>query len=240
MISVHVGMRLHNLHYTPVTDMHDLGLMGPDVCYIHMTDLTDDELDWIAESGGKASVAPYVEMLMGHGPPPIGKLLARGVRSSLSVDVVSSVPGEMFTQMRTALAYDRILEFTDTPDIAFAPKLTHTDVLQFATIDGARSIMLEDRVGSLTPGKQADIVLLNAEAINTAPVLDPHGTIVTFSDTSNVDSVFVAGRALKRDGKLVGVDVKSVIRKLEESRNHILSQGGLLPDWCAEESAAAV
>ncbi|HZD87490.1 MAG TPA: amidohydrolase family protein [Gaiellaceae bacterium] len=239
-ISVHVGMRLHTLHYQPVKDMHDLGLMGPDTCYIHMTDLTDEELDWIAETGGKASVAPYVEMLMGHGPPPIGKLMARGVRPSLSVDVVSSVPGEMFTQMRTALAYDRILEFTDTPDIAFAPKLTHTDVLGFATIDGARSIMLEDRIGSLTPGKQADIVLLQTNAINTAPVLDPHGTIVTFSDTSNVDSVFVAGRALKRNGELVGVDVKSVIRRLEESRNHILSQGGLLPDWCAEQPAATV
>ena len=238
-ISVHVGMRLHNLHYQPVKDMHDLGLMGPDVCYIHMTDLTDEELDWIAETKGKASVAPYVEMLMGHGPPPIGKLLARGVRTSLSVDVVSSVPGEMFTQMRTALAYDRILEFTDTPDVAFGPKLTHTDVLEFATIDGARAIMLDEKIGSLTPGKQADIVLLQTEAINTAPVLDPHGTIVTFSDTSNIDSVFVAGRAVKRNGELVGIDVKSVIRRLEESRNHILSQGGLLPDWC-EEPAAAV
>jgi len=80
LISVHVGMRLHNLHYTPVKAMHDLGLMGPDVCYIHMTDLTDHEMDLIAETGGKASVAPYVEMLMGHGPPPIGKLLERGVR----------------------------------------------------------------------------------------------------------------------------------------------------------------
>src|SRR5215467_8701707 len=118
---------------------HDHDLMGPGVCYIHMTDLTDQELDWIAETGGKASVAPYVEMLMGHGPPPIGKLMTRGVRPSLSVDVVSSVPGEMFTQMRTALAYDRILAFTDTPDEAFAPSLTHRDVLEFATIDGAKS-----------------------------------------------------------------------------------------------------
>src|SRR4026207_813935 len=72
LISVHVGMRLHNLHYTPVKDMHDLGLMGPDVCYIHMTDLTDQELDWIAETGGKASVAPDGEVLVGRGaaPPP--------------------------------------------------------------------------------------------------------------------------------------------------------------------------
>jgi cytosine/adenosine deaminase-related metal-dependent hydrolase len=237
-ISVHVGMRLHNLHYTPVKDMHDLGLMGPDVCYIHMTDLTDEELDWIAETGGKASIAPYVEMLMGHGPPPIGKLLARGVRSSLSVDVVSSVPGEMFTQMRVALAYDRILEFTDTPDEAFAPKLTHEDVLQFATIDGARACFLDHKVGSLTPGKQADIVLLKADAINTAPVIDPKATIVTFADTANVDSVYVAGEAVKRNGQLVGVDMKSVVGRLEESRNYILGEGGLLPDWCKESAHA--
>ena len=238
LISVHVGMRLHNLHYTPVKDMHDLGLMGPDVCYIHMTDLTDEELDWIAETGGKASIAPYVEMLMGHGPPPTGKMLARGVRPSLSVDVVSSVPGEMFTQMRTALAYDRILEFTDTPDLAFAPTITHKDVLEFATIDGARSIGLEDRVGSLTPGKQADIVLLKANAINTAPMVDPIGTIVVFADTSNVDSVFVAGRAVKRNGELVGANLDNVFAKLDESRNHILSAGELLPDWAAEPMAA--
>jgi 5-methylthioadenosine/S-adenosylhomocysteine deaminase len=238
LISVHVGMRLHNLHYQPVKDMHDLGLMGPDVCYIHMTDLTDEELDFIGETNGKASVAPYVEMLMGHGPPPTGKLMARGVRPSLSVDVVSSVPGEMFTQMRTALAYDRILCFTDTPDEAFAPTLSHRDVLEFATIDGARACALEDRTGSLTPGKQADIVLLQTQAINTAPMLDPLGTIVVFSDTSNVDSVFVAGNAVKRNGELVGHDLKSVFRKLEESRNHILSRGELLPDWCAESVAA--
>ena len=118
------------------------------------------------------------------------------------------------------------------------PKLTHTDVLEFATIDGARSIMLEDKVGSLTPGKQADIVLLQTNAINTAPVLDPKGTIVTFADTSNVDSVFVAGKAAKRNGQLVGVDMKSVVSKLEDSRNSILGQGGLLPDWAAETAGA--
>jgi cytosine/adenosine deaminase-related metal-dependent hydrolase len=219
--------------------MHDLGLMGPDVCYIHMTDLTDEEMDFIAETGGKASVAPYVEMLMGHGPPPTGKLLARGVRPSLSVDVVSSVPGEMFTQMRTALVYDRILEFTPTPDEAYAPKLTHRDVLEFATIDGARACGLEERVGSLTVGKQADLVLLKTEAINTMPVLDPIGTIVVFADTSNVDSVFVAGRAVKRNGELVGVDLKQTFQRLEESRNHILGEGGLLPDWAAESAAPA-
>jgi cytosine/adenosine deaminase-related metal-dependent hydrolase len=156
----------------------------------------------------------------------------------LSVDVVSSVPGEMFTQMRTALVHDRIGAFTDTPDEAFAPTLTHKDVLEFATIGGARACALEDRVGSLTPGKQADIVLLETNAINTAPMLEPSATIVVFADTSNVDSVFVAGRAVKRNGELVGANLDDIFRRLDESRNHILSRGELLPDWASEPVAA--
>ena len=238
-ISVHVGMRLTSVHVQHVKNIHDLGLLGPDTTYIHCTDSTDEELDLIAESGGTASLAPYVEMLMGHGPPPTGKLVERGVRPSLSVDVVSSVPGEMFTQMRTALVHERILAHTETPDEAFAPTLTHRDVLEFATIEGARACALDDRIGSLTPGKQADFVLLQANAINTAPMLDPLATIVVFADTSNVDSVFVAGRAVKRHGKLVGVDLDNVFSRLEESRNHILSGGGMLPDWAAESVAAS-
>jgi cytosine/adenosine deaminase-related metal-dependent hydrolase len=238
-ITVHVGMRLAGVHVHHIKNMDDIGIMGPDTTYIHCTDSTDEELDLIAATGGTASVAPYVEMLMGHGPPPMGRLLERGVRPSLSVDVVSSSPGEMFTQMRTALAHTRIGAFTDTPDEPFAPTLTHRDVLEFATIDGARTCGLDDRVGSLAPRKQADIVLLKTNAINTAPVVDPTATIVVFSDTSNVDSVFVAGHAVKRDGKLVDVDLNQIFARLDESRNHILSGGGLLPDW-ASESAAAV
>ena len=146
-ISVHVGMRLTTVHVHHVKNLDDLGLLGPDTTYIHCTDSTDEELDLIAETGGTASVAPYVEMLMGHGPPPTGRLLDRGVRPSLSVDVVSSVPGEMFTQMRTALVHERIGAFTDTPDEAFEPTLTHKDVLEFATIEGARACALDDKSG---------------------------------------------------------------------------------------------
>src|SRR4029453_5444498 len=160
------------------------------------------------------------------------------VRPSLSVDVVSSVPGEMFTQMRTALVHTRIGAFTDTPDEPFAPTLTHRDVLEFATIDGARTCGLGDRVGSLTPGKQADVVLLSVNAINTGPGARPPATIVVFADTSNVDSVFVAGRALKRNGQLVGADLDNVFAKLDESRNQILSEGELVPEWPAALGAA--
>src|SRR4051794_3742748 len=236
-ISVHVGMRLTDIEVQHVKNISDLGLLGPDTTYIHCTDSTDEELDLIAESGGTASVAPYVEMLMGHGHPPTGKLLKRGVRPSLSVDVVSSVPGEMFTQMRTALVAERIGAFTDTPDDAFAPTLSHRDVLEFATIEGARTVGLDAKVGSLTPGKQADFILLRTDRINVAPLIDPVTTAVVFADTSNVDSVFVAGKAVKRDGELVGHDLKRVFGLLDESRDYLLTGAGMLPDWAATPAA---
>jgi 5-methylthioadenosine/S-adenosylhomocysteine deaminase len=237
-ISVHVGMRLTGVHVNHVLGMRDLGIMGPDTTYIHCTDSTDEELDLIAETGGSASIASYVELLMGHGRPPTGRLLERGVRPSLSVDVVSSVPGEMFTQMRTALVYERILAFTDTPDEAFAPTLTHRDVLEFATIEGARACGLDDKIGSIAPGKQADLVLIRTDQINVAPLIDPVTSVVVFADTSNIDSVFVAGRAVKRNGELVGHDLSRVFGLLEESRDYLLTQAGMLPDWAAAPATA--
>lgn len=238
-ISVHVGMRLTGFHAAYVKDLHQLGLMGPDTTYIHCTDCADEELDLIAQTGGTTSVAPYVELLMGHGPPPTGKLLARGVRPTLSVDVVSSVPGDMFTQMRTALVYERIQAFTDTPDEPFAPTLTHRDVLEFATLDGARACGLDHKVGTLTPGKEADIVLIRTDQVNVAPLIDPVATVVVCADTSNVDSVFVAGKAVKRDGRLVGVDLARTRRLLEESRDYLLGKAGMLPEWLGTASVAS-
>jgi cytosine/adenosine deaminase-related metal-dependent hydrolase len=230
-ISVHVGMRLTGVHVHHVKTLHDLGLMGPDTTYIHCTDSTDEELDLIAKSGGSASVAPFVEMLMGHGVPPTGRLVARGVRPSLSIDVVSSVPGEMFTQMRTALVQERILAFTDTPDDAFAPTLTHRDVLEFATIEGARACALDHKIGTITPGKQADIVLVRTDLINVAPIVDPVATVVISADTSNIDTVFVAGRIVKHNGQLVRVDLPSLLQRLNGARDHLLSNAGVIPRW---------
>jgi cytosine/adenosine deaminase-related metal-dependent hydrolase len=155
------------------------------------------------------------------------------------VDVVSSVPGEMFSQMRTALVFERIQAFTDTPDLPFAPTLGHRDVLEFATIDGARACGLDHKVGSITPGKEADLVLIRTDRINLAPVIDPVATVVVFADTSNVDSVFVAGRAVKRNGQLVGVDLARAFSLLEQSRDYLLEKGGMLPDWLAAKSVTA-
>jgi cytosine/adenosine deaminase-related metal-dependent hydrolase len=111
--------------------------------------------------------------------------------------------------------------------------LTHRDVLEFATIEGARTCGLDAKVGSLAPGKQADLILLRTDRVNVAPMIDPVTTTVVFADTSNVDSVFVAGKAVKRDGELVGHDLDRVLGLLEESRDYLLSRAGMLPDWAA-------
>jgi cytosine/adenosine deaminase-related metal-dependent hydrolase len=235
-LSVHVGMRLTGVHVNHVLTLNELGLMGPDTTYIHCTDSTDEELDLIASTGGRTSVAPYVEMLMGHGVPPTGRLVARGVRPSLSIDVVSSVPGDMFTQMRTALVQERILAFTDTPDTAFSPTLTHRDVLEFATIDGARACGLDHKVGTITPGKQADIILIRTDQVNVAPVVDPVATVVISADTSNVDTVFVAGRILKYNGRLTRIDLPRLLDRLDGVRDHLLSNAGVIPKWTLSRS----
>ena len=201
--------------------------MGPDTTCIHCTDSTDAELDLLAASGAFTSVAPYVEMLMGHGMPPTGKLLKRGIRPSLSIDVASSVPGDMFTQMRTALVAERILS-TATPRRRVRPRLTHKDVLEFATLQGARALGMAQTIGSLEVGKQADVVLLDTRKVNTQPVVDPEGTVVVYADTSNIDTVMVGAVSFrKRHGQLVANRLSEDFTLLDNSRDDLLNAAGM-------------
>jgi cytosine/adenosine deaminase-related metal-dependent hydrolase len=226
-ISVHAGYRRHRQHHQHIADLARLGVLGPDTTCIHCTDSSDLELDLLAASGAFTSVAPYVEMLMGHGMPPTGKLLKRGIRPSLSIDVASSVPGDMFTQMRTALVAERILSMTATPDEKFAPTLTHKDVLEFATLQGARALGMAQTIGSLEVGKQADVVLLDTMKVNTQPVLDPEGTVVVYADTSNIDTVMVGGVIRKRHGQLVAHHLADDFSVLDSSRDYLLNAAGM-------------
>jgi cytosine/adenosine deaminase-related metal-dependent hydrolase len=233
-ISVHVGNRITGVHARHVTDLYALDLLGPDITFIHCTECSEAELDLIAETGGTVSIASFIELLMGHGYPPTGRFLRRGVRPSLSIDTVTSAPGDMFTQMRTAYVTERITAFPDDPDVPFAPTLTPRDVLSFATLDGARAVGLDDRVGSLSPGKDADVVLIRTNMLNVAPVNDPIAGVVLYADTSNVDSVFVRGRALKRGGEMLGIDVGALLAAGESSRDYVLDRAGLLPRWAVD------
>jgi len=231
----------------PIT-LHDNGagllmplakLMGPDVTYIHCCHLTAEEWKLIADTGGSLSLATPIEIEMGHGIPPIQQALDHKIPWSLSNDVETEIPSDFFTQMRTNFFLQRMQIFAreraKEPNVP--PLLTVKDIVQVATLGGARANWLDKRTGSLTPGKEADVVLLTANAINVMPLNHAYGAIVLGMDTSNVDTVFVGGRVKKWRGQLVGADIDRLRTRTAQSRDYLLAQakwprtvlGGYLP-----------
>src|SRR5687767_8516704 len=123
----------------------------------------------------------------------------------------------------------------DNPGFPYWPKppadipapLTARDVLRYATINGAKHLRLDHKTGSLTPGKEADIIILDAEAINVAPLNNVPGAVVSLMERTNVETVIVAGKVRKWRGKLLDVDLRSLRRELESSRDYIFSAAGV-------------
>ncbi len=202
--------------------------MKSDCTYIHCNNLTEDEWKLIAGSGGHVSIAGPIEMEMGHGVPPFQQALAHGIKPSLSVDVETQMPGHLFTQMRTAFTLQRmqVLARERAGEKNLPKLLTVKEVVEFATIAGARANALDSKIGTLTPGKQADIILLRHDRINTLPFNNAYGAVVLNMDTSNVDTVLIGGKVMKSGGQLVGVDAARVQRLAETSRDYILSKTG--------------
>jgi cytosine/adenosine deaminase-related metal-dependent hydrolase len=138
---------------------------------------------------------------------------------------------DMFSEMRMLLHLQRAaaLRRIAAGESGPAP-IGVTDVLKFATLGGAINANLDHRIGSLTPGKAADVIVLSTEALNTAPLASVPGAAVSFVDQSNVESVFVDGEVRKWDGKLVGQDVNAVRGMAEMSRAHVLEESGVALD----------
>ncbi|MEX0863263.1 MAG: amidohydrolase family protein [Acidimicrobiia bacterium] len=219
-ITTHVGVGSYGQE-RKVEEFGRAGLLGQDTTYIHCTTLNDTEIQMIVDTGGTVSLASPVEMMMGHGMPPIQKFLDRGLRPSLSIDVETNVPGDMFTQMRSVLTLQRTMA-TSQGKSPVSPR----EVLEYATVEGARANGLDHKVGSLTPGKQADIILLRTDRFNVTPLNDPTTAVVTGMDTGNVDTVIIAGRVMKQGGRLLHVDWGAVRRMALESRDYVVEKSG--------------
>ncbi|HZP85312.1 MAG TPA: amidohydrolase family protein [Burkholderiales bacterium] len=208
------------------------GQFGADNLFIHMTGISD--LGWKAakDAGAGVSIAFPIEMTMRHGMPPILKTLEMGIEPSLSVDVECTMTADFFTQMRAAMTLQRAL----VNEMAIAGKkdlprlLTARDVIRFATVQGAKDLKLDRKVGSLTPGKEADIILLDANAINVAPLNHVPGAVVTLMERSNVDSVIVAGKLRKWQGRLLDVDLARLRSELEASRDYLFQAANVQQD----------
>ena len=225
-ISMHVGVRDFGPKFRAVEVMAEAGVLGPDLTLIHVCASSAHEMALMAQHGVSASIGPQAEMMIdGCGIPAVGRLLAAGIRPSLSGDTETTGTGDLFTQMRLAIAGERLLTANRLlPDVV--PTVKVRDMLEFATIVGAETCGLERRVGSLTPGKQADIVIVRGSDLNLAPVTDAAAALVLAAHPGNVETVLVAGVARKRDGKILGVDLGDVLARARASRDRLLAAQG--------------
>jgi cytosine/adenosine deaminase-related metal-dependent hydrolase len=209
--------------YPGSVDLLDtLGLLGPDVNYAHATQLTDREFDLIAASGGSIALCPSVDMLMALGTyPATGAALARGIPAGLSVDTSTGTGTDLFSEMRLALAAERSranAAAVGRDEAVPAVELDQRDMLRLATLDAARVWRLDDEVGSLTPGKQADVIIVDARAPHLDGFGDPVSSLVLGAGPADVETVVVAGEILKADGVLVGPHVERARELMRASR----------------------
>ena len=211
-----------------------------DNLFIHMTGMSDMAWQKVKDAGAHVSLAVPIEMNMRHGMPPILKTLGLGIQPSLSTDVEVTLTADMFTQMRSAMNLQRalvnqmVLDSQPTevnpypPPPPGTPSLLRTqDVLRFATVQGAKDLRLDHKIGTLTPGKEADIILLDAEAINVAPLNVVPGAVVSLMERSNVETVIVGGKVRKWKGRLLDVNLNKLRGELEASRDFIFNAAGI-------------
>ena len=202
------------------------GLLGPDVNIVHGNDLTDDQLARFCDAGMTFSIAPENEMTQGHGFPITGRLRKLGRAPSLGIDLESVISGDMLTAARVALGTQRALDNADsrarTGAIPETSTITAREALSWVTVEGARMLKMETQIGSLTPGKQADLVLIDSTALNMQPMHDAAATVVMQTSLANIEAVMIAGRWRKRSGSLLAEGVADKVAKLHTSGRRIL------------------
>jgi 5-methylthioadenosine/S-adenosylhomocysteine deaminase len=220
-----------------------------DVTFIHCTRWQDEPIAQISygshgypkknrskaweiwrDRGAHVSIAVLIEMQMRHGMPPFQQALDYGILPSLSPDVDTNMTTDPFSLMRGAYCLQRAL----ANDLAFPESnpgglpvpqvVTSRQVIEMATIAGAASNRILDKVGTLTPGKEADIIVLDARSINTWPMNNVPGTIVTMMNPRHVRDVLIAGRVVYWKGKLVGWNVDALLRQIEQARDRVLAR----------------
>ena len=209
------------------------GLLGPHINIVHGHALSDEQLQRFCDLGMSFSAAAESEMTQGHGHPITGRLRALGNAPSLGVDLESVISGDMLTQARIALGMQRSLDNfayrTAHGGIPPTSTITTREALSWVTLEGARMLQQEHRIGSLAPGKQADLVLIRAGDLNMQPVHDPLSSVLMQASLVNIDSVMVAGRWKKRHGQLLDVDLPLRLSALNASGTKIAGALGLHP-----------
>ncbi|CAL9517390.1 Melamine deaminase [Streptomyces sp. enrichment culture] len=202
------------------------GILGAGVTLIHATGLTPEAWRAMGETGTTVALAPTSDAQIGleTAIPAVDEALSAGIRPGLSVDVEVALASDMFTQMRSLHAIQRMRAVDAVHGTGREPRrITTRDVLDFATLQGARTNGLDGVTGSLTPGKKADVLVIQAEDLNNMPLNDPIGTVVLGSDARNIGTVLVGGEVRKWNGRVLDVDLPALRREVHASREHVLN-----------------
>ncbi|MDY6998960.1 MAG: amidohydrolase family protein [Actinomycetota bacterium] len=202
-------------------------LFGPDQVQVHCNTLSDSEFGVLADLGVKVSISPETELNMGMGRPVFAQCERHGIKPTLSCDVISLNSGDLITQMRLGLGFKR---WADTEAVNLGgsdPAVLSTTALQaieWCTINAAEAIGRSATLGSITPGKQADLVVIGGDSVRQRPVLDPAATVVFHTTPEDIVAVYVAGRCVKSGGTMLGHDMAKLAGEAQESASGILAR----------------
>jgi len=212
----------------------ELGVLGAHNIFNHCTRIPQETWKLFADAGVNVTVNPRSDALFGFDDESFAyqQAIDHGLTPALGIDLDTAFGSDLFGEMhalfghqRSAMRYRRFRGEADAP----AP-ISVEAVLQAATINGARAAGLERSIGSLTPGKQADIIMVRTNGVAVFPVNNAIGTIVQAVERSDVDTVMVAGQLRKRAGKLIDVDLEKLSAEATASRDYLLEASGYRPD----------
>jgi cytosine/adenosine deaminase-related metal-dependent hydrolase len=217
-VSYHANTTRAHGEMRMIAQLAEQAMLSPDTQLVHALYTTEAERDAVRESGASVSISPWSELLIGFGLAPVREMEASGVLLTLSIDTQSLVgSGDLWSVMKLTAGLHRGLTEDEL-------SLGTRRVLEMATIDAARSLGLGDVVGSLTPGKRADLLLVRSHDVATAPVSDVPNTLALSTGPDNVDTVIVDGKVRKRGGRLVGIDTEQVVRQTGEALAALLAR----------------
>ncbi|MFG2874715.1 amidohydrolase family protein [Streptomyces sp. NPDC048337] len=215
MLNSHVLERSEQRADDPIGVLTDIGALGPRLLMNHAIHLTDAEIGALAAHDVRVSHCPLSNMRLASGIMRLPDLARHGVKVGLGQDGGTNDSSDFFALMKTAIGLQRARSL----DASVFPQVH--DVLRIATLGGAEAIGMADKVGSLTPGKLADVIVVDPAALNFAPRFDWVGQLVFNARPENVHAVFVNGRPLKLDGRLVDVDPDRVVREAEAAAGRL-------------------
>lgn len=229
VITAHINLGKYDPGNVIVRQLEQRSILGPDMVLSHGTSLCDDELDAVKKNGVGLSSTPDTELQMGMSHPIAFKAQDLGCAASLGVDICSNSPADMFQQMRLLLQAQRHLEHESGSGPPLDMSRRCAEVLEMATMGGAKAVGLEKVIGSITPGKRADLMITRCDSTRLVPVHDPVGALVLYANGSDIDTVFINGKMVKSEGRLTNVNWPKVREELRASAATIMERSKMAP-----------